>query len=389
MSLIDVPSSPDIRRYVPLAPFERTAVEVAVAALQDLRATKLPGVTLREGMTEVLLIETLAVIAGDLGIAIDRIPAVVFEAEIRLLGVDRDTGARATVDVEFTITPTGGTVTIPTGTEVTVDVGGGHVPVVFATDADLDIVSPATTGTVAATAADVGALPNGITSGTTVRPRSAVAMIVGAALDTDIAGGRDPESDDAYFLRASQRLARLTEVLVRGSQFTFAALEHELVTAAGRALTIDLYDGSGGPPYTDTGHVTVIVRGPSGNLSSPQKATLQAALELLAVPNLAIHVLDPNITTVNVAATVHILAGYVAADVEAACEAAIEALLDITSWPWAKTVRLSDIIGILEQIPGVDWVDISTVLLNGVAADLALTGDGPLADAGTIAVTAA
>ena len=376
-------SSPDFRAYIPLAPFGRSAADVALSALQDL-ATKLPGVTLLAGEPAVELTETLAVVVADLGLAVDRVPAVTAQVILRLFGVTYDAGGKATTAIDFVLIDTLGH-TIPAGTEITVALESGATAV-FATDEDLVIAPASSTGTVDATATTIGASANGIAAGTAVRVRSGATFVQSATLDSEIANGRDPETDDAYYLRAAQRLARLSAALVLAEHFTAAALEDINVA---RALTIDRYDGAGGPPYTDNGHITVIVRGPAGNLTSPQKTALEADLEAKAVGGLVVHILDPTITTVDVEVEVALTAGADPDTVEAAVEAAIEAWLDPAAWLWSATVRYFDAVAIIEGVPGVDHIVAGTLELNGTTADVALAGDGPLAAADTITVTVA
>lgn len=378
----DVPVSPDLTAYVPLAVYGKSGTDVATAALQDL-ATKLPGVTLREAMTETLLVETLATIVADLGVAVDRVPAVVFEVLVRLFSVTRDLGAKATTTLTFNLSDTAGH-TIPAGTEVAVDVSGGNPAVVFATDVALVVPAASSSGTVAATARTVGTTANGIASPTPVRLRSSVPFVSSVTIASTVANGKDPETDTAYFTRAAQRLSRLTDALVLPKHFEAAALED---TNVKRAFAISLYDGAGGPPYTDVGHITVAVRGATGNLTAPQKTTIETNLEAKAVAMLDVHVIDPTVTAVNVVATVKAKGGFVTNDVKTAIEAAINAWLDPTVWPWSSTIRLFDVVALIENVAGVDFIVAGTLTVGGAGTDFALPGDAPLADVGTLTIT--
>lgn len=375
----DVPVSPDLRQYAPLAPYERSAVDIAVTALQDLADNKLPGVTLREHMTEVMLIETLAAMLGDFGVALDRIPAVVFEAALRLFDVQHDAGTQAVTTLEFTLSDAAGH-TVPAGTEVAVDVADGVV--VFSTDADLVIAAASTTGTVAATATSIGDDANGVTAGTAVRLRSAISFVQGVTIDVAVSGGTDPETDTAYFSKAAQRFQRLTEVLVLKDHFTAAALE--VIGTTGRVLTIETYDGVGGPPYTDGGHVTVVARAAGGNLSGGDKTALEDTLEEATLVDVEVHVINATVTPIDVASQIVPVDGAVAATVQAAVEAALTSFLNTDTWPWWAKVRYTDVVALIETTAGVDHIVAGTLLVEGGTGDVTLTGDGPLTAVGTL-----
>jgi hypothetical protein len=86
-----------------------------------------------------------------------------------------------------------------------------------------------------------------------------------------------------------------------------------------------------------------------------------------------------------VTATVRALAGYTAGDVTANVTSALDACLSPDTWPWSATVRRTDLIALIENAEGVDY------LLAGhptvPAGDVTLTGAAPLADLGTVALT--
>lgn len=370
--------SPDAVAPVDLTIFDRDAEALRTLALTDA-ATRLPEWTPREGNLEVTLLDSFALVISELIWTINRLPSAVRNNILALLDIVPDPGAPATTTIQFNLSDADGH-TVPAGTRVRLDVQGAAI--VFALDADTVALPTETTATGAATATTFGADPNGILAGTTVAPIDQVFFVDSAEIASTIQDGRDPEDDAAYTARAVQRLARLSDVLVLGPQFTAAALEFPAVH---RALTIDSYDGTGGPPYTDGGHVTLVLYGQAGNLSIDDKAEVLADLQARVVAGVLIHILDPTITTVDVTATVHILDGFVEADVLADVDTALRAYLSPGEWDWAATVRRNELISLIDQVAGVDYVATLTV----PPADVTLSGDGPLAGAGTIGVTAA
>lgn len=141
------------------------------------------------------------------------------------------------------------------------------------------------------------------------------------------------------------------------------------------------------PAGSAPGFVTVAVLGPGGALvAAATKTALQNAMDAQAQGNLAPRVIDPTITNVNVTATVHVTAGSTLATVQAAVVAALQAYLAPSSWPWSATVRRNDLIAIMEGVTGVDYVNAGDPSVP--AADVVLSGVAPLANAGTLTITA-
>lgn len=138
---------------------------------------------------------------------------------------------------------------------------------------------------------------------------------------------------------------------------------------------------------TANGEVTVVAAGPLGAPLSPaDKTALVTALQAQAVAMLGVHVADPTITAVDVDVTFTLTAGSVAATVQAAVLAALDAYLSPDAWPFAGTVYRNELIALVDKVPGVDRV--VTLTINGGTADVVLAGVGPLADlaAGSSAV---
>lgn len=369
--------SPDAVAPVDLRIFDRTPEQLRTLALTDA-ATRSPDWIPREGNLEVTLIDSFALVIAELIYTINRLPLALRDQILSLLDITRDPGAAATATVQFNLSDDAGH-TVPAGTRVRLDLQGGSV--VFATTADAVALPTETTATAPATATTFGATPNGVVATTPVAMVDQVFFVDTAEIDSTVQDGRDPEDDLTYQTRAIQALADLSSVLVLGPQFTAAAL---LDPAVARALTIDTYDGAGGPPYTDGGHVTVVVYGQGGNLSSDDKTALQAALEAKVVAGVIVHLIDPTLTSVDVTTTVHVLAGFVEADVVSDVEDALTAYLSPASWPWAATVRRNELISLIDQVPGVDYVASLTL----PAADVTLAGDGPLPTPGDFDVSA-
>lgn len=248
-------TSPDVRPYVDLTLFDRSAQQIFATALADA-LVKLPGWVPREGNTEVVLLEAFALEVSELVFAVNRSPGAIMEVLLRLFGLTPSAGSPATADVTFTLSDALGH-EIPAGTRLRLVPPNGTEAVDFVTVAVLNVTSGQTTGTVGVVATEVGKRAHSGTVGQSLQILDAVVFVDAANLATAPAGGEEPESTIAFLDRGVQRLSRLVTTLVLPEHFTAAALEEESVE---RAFTIDNYDpGQAGSPGDHGGHVTVAV----------------------------------------------------------------------------------------------------------------------------------
>lgn len=373
-------ASPDVADYVGLELLDVDAqqlVEQAIASAPE----KLPGWTPREGNTEVVLLELLAAMVEEEVYSLNRVGDGIVERVLRLMGVTRDLGAAATATVTFTASDAAG-YTIPAGTIVRVDTANVE-DLDLATKVDLTITAGQTTGTVAATATIRGVDGNAIPPGTALEVLDSLTGIESAVLATGTAGGRAPEDSAAFLARATPRLQTITTTLVRPQD-----VEAYVVSAwpdIVRVKVLDRYNpASGNAVGSDLGYVAVVVAA-AGGTALDVYAKDQVTADLLArvQAGLKVNVIDPNITTVDVAVTVLALPGYSAATVQANVDAVLRAYLNPDTWPWSTVVRRNELIARADTAVGVDTV----LTVTTPAADQSLTGSAPLARAGTITVT--
>lgn len=370
----------DLPPYVDLAPYDVDPQDLLDRAIEVAQVT-IPDWEPREGNVEVVLLEAQSAVTAESVYAINRLPAAIMESLLRLYGITPDEGAAPTVTVRFTLGDALGH-DVPAGTRVALPAGGeGLDDLVFATDVALAIPPGSATGVVAATGAVASGIVNNTPPGTVLQVLDAVVFVDRAVTETAVVGGRSPETPDVYLDRASARLRRLVETLVLPEHFTARALEDPRV---GRAFTIDNHDPGTAGVGDDPGHVTVAVLGADGAmLAAGVRGELAAAMDAQSSANLVVHVIDPTVTPVPVTATVKILPGWAGPDVDARATAAVADYLSPLTWSWAGTVRRFELIALLSNVPGVDFV----VSLNAPAADVALAGAAPLASAGAIDVT--
>ncbi len=380
--------SPDVEQYLDLELVQLDEATLLAAALERAGLV-FPDWSPREGNTEVVLLEQLATLAAETGYAINQLPNVLTEVLLRLFGATRDPGAPPTITATIFVSDTDGH-TIPAGTTIRLELGGGLEPVDFTTTADLVIAPGDTSGAVVATGGDPTTAANGIPAGTTVEVLDALSYVNGGELVYAASGGRLAEDGAAFLDRAIPILSRLTTTLVRPADVEAFVAANPAVL---RVKALDLYDPSGGgAPGTAPGFVTVAVAGPGGSsVGAPTRDLIRSQLIQRMHAGLMVAVQDANVNTVNVTVTVLRFASADSTAVQAAVTANVNALLNPDTWAWSNFVYKNDVVATADNAPGVDVV--LDVVLDGPGIETAdgtpLTGVAPLARAGTVTVVVA
>ncbi|HZA72082.1 MAG TPA: baseplate J/gp47 family protein [Propionibacteriaceae bacterium] len=374
--------SPDITAYVDLRPYDVTDQDIVNTGLAAAQLN-LPGWVPREGNTEVVLMESLALEISEAVVAINRVPGAVVAALLLLAGVDKDYGAAPITTVTFTLGDTLGH-TIPGGTRLYLVLDDGTTVTFLVEPPGLTVAPGDDTGTVSVIGDIFTDQANGILAGTRLIMADPVPFIERVELAADVADGRSAETDDEWRDRGVARLSRLSDALVLPRHFEAAALER---TEVARAVALDLWDGSGGSPGDDPGHITVAVLGDGGAaLSAPAKAAIETDLEDRAVAILDVHVIDVTIEEVAVTVEMRPLDGYDADEVADAVEEAVAAYVNPLTWQWGGTIRLYEVVSLVDRVDGVDYV--TEVLIDGLALDYDITGAANLPSADPVTVTA-
>ena len=169
---------------------------------------------------------------------------------------------------------------------------------------------------------------------------------------------------------------------------TQVTLSH-VTTATASGVTITL-----GPLTGQERTVGVSAVDSTGVVVSPTIQTaLIAYLTAMREINFIVSFVQPTVTTIDVAFVIHCSTGTNTAAVIASVTSALELYLSQASWgggsltppswdPTATVVRYLTVAGVIEAVPGVNYL--SSLTLNGSAADVTLTGVAPLANYGTI-----
>lgn len=372
----------DMSAYVDLRIYDQPDQDIIQTAIANTQLN-LPGWVPREGNTEVVVIESLALEIAEAIVAINRLPGAVLQALLLLAGVDRDYGAAPVALATIYFGDLLGH-TVPGGTRVLLRLGDGSTVTFLVEPPGLIVLPGADAGVVSLIGDTFTDAANGITAGNLLEMADPLPFVERVELLTDVTDGRDPESDDQWRDRGVQRLSRLSDALVIPRHFQAAALERPEVAAA---LAIDLYDPATGPaPGDNPGHITVAVLGDGGvALSTEAKDAIEIDLEARAVAVLDVHVMDATVVVVPVATTVVPVDGVVWATVQANVQAAVAAYLDPLLWTFGSTIYLNEMISLIDQVQGVSRV--VSVTIDGVAANKTLSGVAALPDAGTVTVT--
>lgn len=137
------------------------------------------------------------------------------------------------------------------------------------------------------------------------------------------------------------------------------------------------------------------------NTGTVVNTTIQAAiiayLTSLREINFVVTFVQPTVTTINVVFAIHCNPGANSTVVIASVTTALESYISQATWggglntppywdPTASVVRYLSVAGVIEEVPGVNYL--SSLTLNGSAADVAIGGVAPLANYGTVTGTA-
>ena len=371
-------ANPDITQYTNLVIYDKDPQDIVDAALVTLQS-RLPEWTPSETNIELAVLEAVALEVAETIYTINRLPEVMVEVLLTLYGITRDAGTSPDTTITFTMADDAG-YTIPLGTEVSIPISETE-NLSFFTNTALVIAEGDTDGTVAATADESTISANGIASDTVCELVDAIESVETVVTASTIANGIAPESTELWLERGIQRLQRLTDTLVIPAHFTQAALEQSYVV---RANAIDNYDPeSGNDPGDDAGHITVVVYGDGAVVSSPNKSTLLTLLENNSAGNLGIHLVDPTIETVDVTVTVKKIDSFNSTTVLNSVVDALEAYLNTENWSWSGTVRVNELISLISNVAGVDYV----MTLTDPATDIEIGADSVLVTFGDISVT--
>lgn len=209
--------SPDIKPYIDLTVYDLQPTDIYDAAIQ-YAATSLPEWQPIPGSTEDALLQAASEMTGQLIGAINRLPAGVVEALLKLYGVERITGIAPTGEVEFTLTHFNGA-TIPSGVRLGYSDRTGDEPILYTFETTATVTAPigANTVTVGIVGLSSSRYPL-LSEGEPLQLLSALSYVDSVALTEDLEPGQNPEDGAEYIARANAVFGRLSESLTLASQ---------------------------------------------------------------------------------------------------------------------------------------------------------------------------
>lgn len=252
------------------------------------------------------------------------------------MGLDRKLGSFA--DVTLTFTGVTGTV-IPANTRVTNVVAPGTTgtPLIFETQDDFTLVAP--TGDVPAQSTDVGGVYN-LSAGALIRMETGLTGITSVTNNAAAINGEDPETDDQYRSRLSDRAQSGRGAGTAGDYQAWA----QSVPGVGDAFVEPLWSGNG------TVRVTVVDSN-GGPVSATVLSNVISYIADLSPIGATVTVITPAATSVNVAATLTLDVGFSLADVSTAVSQNLADYLR-TIRPGGR-VYLTEVGAVIVQTPGV------------------------------------
>ena len=365
--------------YIEL-PLETSSDDLAADAIDYLMAA-IPGFVPQEGHLEIWLIEAFARMQAETRDVASRVAPSIFRYFGKsLLGIPAVDAARASAKSTWTAIDNTGYV-VEAGTLVAFN-PTGLAPVYFEVLDDVPIAAGSTStsvGEVTLVAVDAGEAANGLAAGA-ITLVDALSWVNTVTTTQMTSGGVDAEPDTDYLNRLADELRLLSPRPILPNDFSVLARR---IAGVDRATTIDGYNPANAT-FNNERMVAVAVVDEDGNaVTTPIKNQVQAYLDALREVNFVVNVINPSYTTVNVTAAVKKFASADAATVEAATEAALQSYLSPVNWDWTGTVRRFELVALLSNVPGVDYV----VSITTPASDVVLSGVATLPTAGAIAVT--
>jgi uncharacterized phage protein gp47/JayE len=368
----------DFSEYVDLTVYDKNVQSLLTDALTNMQVD-FPEWVPRVGSAEVVLLETFALLVNDAIFAANRVPDGIVQAMLKFYGVERSPGVKPSTTLKFSAANANG-LTVPADSAVGVDPGNGLDPVVFRTDVELVIPAGNDYGIVSATGTEYTSRANTVPAGTYLELLEASLWIDTVQINTAISGGADPETDAEFIQRGVNRFGRMSDTLVTANDFFLFVSESPYVT---KVTVVDNMDPATWP-VEEPGHITIVMWGIGTTLTSPQKTSISEAIDLLKQLNLVVHLEDSLIETVDVQAEITYKPGYSQAGVVDAVDDALRAYLTPETWDGGDTVRRNELITLISNIDGVDYV---TDLVEP-AADISLNNPGDLPQAGVVHIIA-
>lgn len=354
----------DFSNYVDLRSFDPDPSSVYLDAVEYARLA-LPEFQPRQGTPEDALMQAFAYVSS-LGIsAINRLPNRLMSGILTLLGVERDEGERALLDVEFTALSYDGA-TIPSGLILRYDYEflGNQNSIYFET-IEQGIIDPVTyvpelplpTTIVSTRAIEVGEIVP-LISGVQLSIESPTSDIQTAVVNVLDSQGRNVETDTSYLNRGTTYISSLSSAFGKGTQVDSYVLS--TFADISRCKTYDTTDSQGDLLYSDAaepGYVTVFVYGLGAVATSDQKYDILSYVSDRAIAGLTISVEDVIIAEIEATISVICSADVDTAIMESRIKAILSSYISPSTSPFSTKLRESDLMTLVGSLDGVLYIE--------------------------------
>lgn len=375
--------------------FDLTAEDMA-ASVYDALQGRWPDWTPNDANLETWLIDAFTRLMAETATLSQRVALSIFQRfGAVIIGIPPILPAPAQVSSTWTLPDNAG-YAIEAGTEVII-ARTGDERYAFSVVSDV-VVAPGDVATAAGEvllqAQQAGADQNDIDSTTVPELLTANSLLYGSviALTEDTHSGDDGETETEYTNRLVGELRLMAPRPILPRDFEAFARRHPDVY---RVVAVDGWD-----PDTDTldnerfvGLVAIEADG--DDLNAGAKTEITDDLEARREVNFRCPFGSPTYNTIWVTTIVRAYVGFATADVDAAVTAAIESFLASANWGvtphgdtdtnWlnATVLRYKDLVTVVENVPGVNYVeslyvDDATAPDAADVVDIALTGRVPL-----------
>lgn len=383
--------SPDFSDYVDLTPYDTTVANILEEGITQARAL-IPQWTPRVGQIETTILEAVAYQTANLSNAANRIPASTIETLLKLAGITRSNGVKATATLTINFTDTTG-YTIPKDTAF-VFYGSDGSAYVFMLDADATVAAGANQLTSqAVTAQSVGVGYNTPSNGGSLQVLATIPYVSSTVFDSKPSGGLNAETDSEYFTRGTTVLASHSSVLATEEQIrSFVLTNYTASVYRVKAYNLRRYSDRnivtfGGTSNTGgkhKGYVLVSVAGQNVNtgeyindatITAADIATISTAISDKTGTGVTVEVNNAELVGVGVTLEAYKTSTAAAGTVQTAIQTALTSYLDPDTWDWGEVVRANEIISLVDGVTGVDYVKSVTLSLPEEEVVCATTAD--------------
>lgn len=360
-------TSPDWSIYVDLTPFDED-VETIFNDSIEYGQSVFPEWVPQAGQIEVMLLEAIAAQAANVSSSANRVPGAVVETLFIFYGITRDDGQEATATIDVTMIDDTG-YTIPAASNFAFFPIGGANALIYILDEDIVVASGQTAGTGTVTAALVGLTHNDPSAGSTLQVLSTTPYLLTSTFNTSPAGGTEAEDDDTYFTRATTTLRSFSAALTTAVQIE----AYVLINYPNDVFRCKVYDrrrqndrDTTSPTYdTHDGFALVVVAGLNAVISDTSDVPLSIAqqeeieddLDLKTNTGLVTELVNVELVDIDIEVIVVPFVGFTTGQIQLNVDSALDAYLSPNNWDWSDTLRETELISLIDQVEGVDYVE--------------------------------